>query len=99
MVLSLLTGRCYDAEICSAPIEIPFRWYHCLPKSIDFAKPWTRSTVRSFKQIHFAHNSEATELKFASHSAPIEMAFPMVSLLAETATGILSLHVQCTIYM
>ena len=46
VVLLLLTGRCYEAEICAILLLLrcSFRWYPFLPKSkfSDFGrKPWT----------------------------------------------------------
>ena len=51
VVFLLLTGRCYEAEICAIPLlfRCSFRWYHFLPQSkfsVFGQKPWT--IVRRF---------------------------------------------------
>ena len=53
VVILLLAGRCYEAEICAIllPLRCSFTWYNFLPKSniSDFGrKPWT--IVRRFDQ-------------------------------------------------
>ena len=72
VVLLLLSGRCYEAEICVILflLRCPFIWYPFWPKSkcsVFGQKPWT--IVRRFDQISLrTHNSSlegATELKFA----------------------------------
>ena len=81
MVLLLLAGKCYEAEICAIRsfLRCPFRWYPILLDSkfsVFGLKPWT--IVRHFDQISFrTHNSSlegATELKFC-RSAPLEVPF------------------------
>ena len=46
VVLLLLTGRCYEAKICTILLLLrySFRWYHILPRSkfsVFDQKPWT----------------------------------------------------------
>ena len=70
VVSLLLTGRCYEAEICTIllPLRCAFALCIFLKFSFSVRKPWT--IVRRFNQISFhAHNSSlerAIELKFAS---------------------------------
>ena len=67
MVLLLLAGRCYEAEICTirSSLRCPFRWY---PISLDSKfsvfglKPWT--IVRRFDQGAPSSLEGAMELKF-----------------------------------
>ena len=91
-VFLLLTGRCYEAEICTnlLLLRCSVRWYPFLPKSKfpDFGrKPWT--IIRRFDQNRghslrpfYSSLEGAMKLKFVP-SAPIEMLCPMVSFFAE----------------
>ena len=92
MVLLLLTGRCYEAEICVILflLRCPFLWYPFWPKSkfsVFGQKPWT--IIRRFdrNQGHFLWSFYSTvegamKLKLASLCS-LEMPFHMVSFLAE----------------
>ena len=80
VVLLILAGRCYEAEICASmlPLRSDLAWNHFWPKSkcsVFAKKPWT--IVRRFGQnrahsLWFFYSSleGATELKFAPLCSP-----------------------------
>ena len=69
VVLLLLAGRCYEAEICTImlPLRTALAWYHFWPKS-KFSRFWRKTMdyiVRRFDQLSFCtHNSSLEGASF-----------------------------------